>query len=103
MATHTPGSWGMRHHSNMTTGYHFCVGAPDELTHEMGHGGEHVVCHVIGDENSEANARLIAAAPDLLEAARHALETIEDYINGGKNLETATVLRNAIAKAERGK
>jgi len=51
----------------------------------------------------ESNARLIAAAPDLLEAARHALETIEDYINGGKNLETAKVLRNAISKADGGK
>jgi len=30
-----------------------------------------------GDQESKANARLIAAAPDLLEAAQHAIDTFE--------------------------
>jgi hypothetical protein len=49
-----------------------------------------------GDENTEANARLIAASPDLLEAADDALADLEGYEFAA---ETIRKLRAAIAKA----
>lgn len=57
---------------------------------------------------AEANARLIAAAPDLLVAAKFALATaeqwIEDQLSGTSLLEAEMAklkpVRNAIAKAE---
>ena len=47
-----------------------------------------------------ANARLIAAAPDLLEAARRALNFIENTEDEfGDNLPSGDALRAAIARA----
>ena len=46
------------------------------------------------DSPSHANARLIAAAPDLLEACKVAL------YGGGTIAEAAEIVRSAIAKAE---
>jgi hypothetical protein len=59
---------------------------------------------------NDANARLIAAAPDLLEALRHALDwnaddirTIEDITPSLEMLKNRRkVLRDAIAKATKG-
>lgn len=48
-------------------------------------------------KSAEANARLIAAAPDLLAALRRALEADE---NPGKDYGWQTVARAALAKAE---
>jgi hypothetical protein len=48
------------------------------------------------DEETNANARLIAAAPDLLEAADDALADLEGYEFAA---ETIRKLRAAIAKA----
>lgn len=45
------------------------------------------------DEQDRANARLIAAAPELLEALKHALDFVPD-------LNNITLIRSAIAKAE---
>jgi hypothetical protein len=53
-------------------------------------------------EEERANARLIAAAPDLLTAAKMALGTIElDALNEPEAKPIATALRDAIAQAER--
>lgn len=52
--------------------------------------------------SSEATAKLIAAAPDLLEAARRALDAYDaGYLVDGQIIDTAAteMLRAAIAKA----
>jgi hypothetical protein len=51
--------------------------------------------------NNKANARLIAAAPDLLAAAKRALNFIENTESEmGCSLESGEQLRAAIAKAK---
>ena len=72
------------------------------------------IAHVIGNgfaatlEEQKANARLIAAAPDLLSACRDVLEALDDrydgaadskYLWAGRHIDA---LRNAIANAESG-
>lgn len=51
----------------------------------------------IGLEEHQANARLIASAPDLLEAVRALLEMITDNRTHGKEIDQAV---SAILKAE---
>jgi hypothetical protein len=51
-------------------------------------------------EENEANARLIAAAPDLLAACEAALEDGPHNASCGLHLEVVDVLRAAIAKAK---
>lgn len=100
-AKHTPGPWTIEGWE----GEPFIVG-PE--VHYVNHGDPAVICKVLrygGTRPTEANARLIAAAPDLLEAARltelcvmhlpaRLGETNWPYI--------AERLRAAIAKAEVG-
>jgi len=55
---------------------------------------------IIDDQISEANARLIAAAPELLEACREALTFVgpmDSFV--GCDSTTSRILRAAIAKA----
>jgi hypothetical protein len=69
-----------------------------------------LVALVYSTPEREANARLIAAAPDLLEACNEALEFAEDQedvLDGSygqpepnRAMQVATMLRAAIAKAE---
>ena len=58
---------------------------------------------IYGEAEKEANARLIAAAPELLESAKDALGMLEDMQMtcgcGGSDCKT-TKIRAAIAKAE---
>lgn len=70
------------------------------------HGGPPVygdwapVCLVqdYGDDEAEANARLIAAAPDLLDACAFALTILEGMGNGQG--DAANACRAALSKAE---
>jgi hypothetical protein len=58
------------------------------------------VCFLTSDGPTTANARLIAAAPDLLEACEQALMWVEDdETTHGRKFGTGNVLRAAIAKA----
>ena len=86
MSKHTPGPWHV-------------VGESDPEIH--GPDGEwitHQVCSGAGDENNDgqANARLIAAAPDLLAACKAALV----WFDAAQDTAAAKQLRTAIAKAE---
>jgi hypothetical protein len=49
------------------------------------------------DENAEANAKLIAASPDLLEACIEALKEME--FHNWHNSKTGNLIRSAINKA----
>lgn len=55
------------------------------------------VCHVGNGPTREANARLIAAAPELLEALRKVLDMVA---SGVPDLDTVVAARAAIAKTE---
>jgi hypothetical protein len=77
MSKHTPGPWTAKRGSNETLGYPWEVMGPDGKT----------ICDILLDHNdeavtgedlerAEANARLIAAAPALLEALREAERVI---------------------------
>lgn len=86
---HTPGPWTYEPHGKTTALY----------------AGRGVNSHGLrlmnlddGDLNFEANARLIAAAPDLLLAAKRFMEFYEPCVTGCGC--TADLMEQAIAKAE---
>lgn len=86
--THTPGPW--RHEKD------FSVRATNN--YEIAH-----VSHMNYERGGtcEANARLIAAAPDMLEALKWAAEILESYKNQkcGIHIDAIEKARAAIAKA----
>lgn len=83
---HTPGPWVATPHPDQNVNV-FAVG---EITDEaFQYGLSHTVCY----QNAEANARLIAAAPELLQACQAARALTPD------GTHTAGVLDAAIAKA----
>ena len=98
MSKHTPGPWEIRREKN---GYIIGIWVPNSVNpdNEPGKGGT-IVIDGCPCGNSEANARLLAAAPDLLAACCQAL----DYLDA---ISTRTMpatderdtLRAAIAKA----
>lgn len=93
---HTPGPWVLWHRDNgaayvskMVNGVHGEIKADTLATlHTPECGGDR-----------EANARLIASAPDLLEAARMALYALTVHHNAGEHCADVCRLRAAIAKA----
>ena len=89
MSKHTPGPWFVIEHKNAD-----CVWTVQDK--ECGGGHAIALRYMIGprDDEDVANARLIAAAPEMLEA----LKAIDQAIMiEGKN---ANLIRAAIAKAE---
>lgn len=92
MSKHTPGPWSY----NYIGSHGYCIyeGATP--------GGKHIGLSILyKKDGGEANARLIAAAPDLLEALRVVLNSDmamreEDE---GQTSKTLDVVRAAIAKA----
>lgn len=88
-ATHTPGPWTAR---PRRTGDSWWVEAPIE-------GGRlGYLAECVGRNASEANALLVAAAPDLLQALRDVLEMIDHEIP--VSVGSLGKARAAIAKAE---
>ena len=98
---HTPGPWEYTKHA---TKY------PDLFTYNIQQAQPdpdfNRVCGVTSELDSEADARLIAAAPDLLEACKIAANNLRDEVNGLRDeseedwdyeIET---LEQAINKAE---
>jgi len=102
MNTHTPGPWEIKL-SRDDEGTLCHIGTPDKIARC----GQHV-CQINGwgfdydaDKEQQANARLIAAAPDLLKALRLALNHIEHgWIDPKSCISAANDIRAAIAKAE---
>lgn len=105
---HTPGPWTVRYRTNAYADIVKLPEAGRPLYEE-----QHIACTSI--DNHEANARLIAGAPDLLAAlieARHALQFANDS-PGGPIVDTIWIMHSpgtifdfldaAIAKATGGK
>lgn len=99
MSTHTPGPWEVSYSTNF----------PDQQTVQA-EGSDRILALIDrADEQDYANARLIAAAPDLLSVLKEAMRPVENWacnceINGeGGNTPAHVALRHireAIAKAE---
>lgn len=101
-AKYTPGPWKI------------CKKFPHQKFIEVEHGDKHtkgaaslviarVTCRTTWQEQQEANARLIAAAPELLEALQECVELLEflsPEVRGGYSPDGAYAKANsAIAKA----
>ncbi len=90
---HTPGPWKFNGHERVLP----VEGAQD---------GTNDICHVYGiNHDRRANARLIAAAPDLLEAVEKFLEDADDRDEvidpeTGEAYEDFKQLRAAVTKAK---
>lgn len=110
-AKHTPGPWEI---DFSKTGYPYAIKAPNEDNHKAGRVGISVLrwasFTMPSSAEALANARLIAAAPELLEALRGALKALdaigdemtvgERYTNAGQYLlDSLAPARAAIAKA----
>ena len=91
---HTPGPWRVGDGS-FVIGNHPAPGITG--SDDVHHYGGHLICESV----SQANARLIAAAPELLEAAKQALQVFVDQ-GWDDDLSAAKSLKAAIAKAEGG-
>lgn len=94
MSGHTPGPWAVGTH----TGY----GDIDGVLVEDTNSGLVVAIALVDVEElpGDANARLIAAAPEMLEALEQALRYIEaDECAHGRQFGDGNVVRAAIAKA----
>ena len=99
-AKHTPAPWRVEgHRSGVPHGHIISHGI-----NSHGDGPEGYVCDTWN--SSDADARLIAAAPDLLEALIDTLDFLErhsnrwDGVNGKHPQVVVTAARAAIAKAE---
>ena len=109
MNTHTPGPWEIKL-SRDDEGTLCHIGTPDKIARC----GQHV-CQINGwgfdydaDKEQQANARLIAAAPDMLEALEEAIKCgmvpSSSVKDGGaarhsRQVAVADMIRAAIAKA----
>ena len=94
-ATHTPGPWIVRSYIDMQ--HPSCLGDDDNRHMIISEGGQGLA-HTVGlnTETDVVNARLIAAAPDLLAACKATLPPLE------QRQPWHVMLEAAIAKAEGG-
>jgi hypothetical protein len=88
--THTPGDW-----ESIAFGDGCVINGPDGLRVAMTYGRD-------GEGEERANADLIAAAPDLLEACKEAEECIRTGGHFADSNRTMEMLRAAIARATGG-
>ena len=89
MSKYTQGPWNVRRQNpSPTTGEWMIAGAKPGYLAEV---------RDCGSGNVEANARLIAAAPELLEALQNLLKVHEGI--GGTKYHAGDIARAAIAKA----
>lgn len=108
-ARYTPGPWTFRRCT---------IGSPDNAKNPIVSAPGRYIARLFADcatfvgmtsqaptlEEAEANAKLIAAAPELLEACRVALKAVRYFGRGGDICgdegNVTKILENAIAKAE---
>lgn len=90
-AQHTPGPWGLEDRDDGASGY-ILRGADGDLIEYIERSR---YMHDIADPEQEANARLIAAAPELLEVLEWVENTGMMEHGGGGDM-----IRAAIAKAK---
>jgi hypothetical protein len=94
---HTPGPWYF--HVNKADTLYVVRGPKDIVVCEMSWHSS-IPCHYTLRDESEANARLIAAAPDLLAALRLAQEQMERFDGESAGWHEANdAISAAIAKA----
>lgn len=91
--TFTPGPWSI-HAGDLP--FHFNV----SQTFRENKRGNLTAVNVVRNVRKEANARLIAAAPELLEAVKKASRDIRYYINTPEIKELVDVLEAVIVEAE---
>ena len=89
----TPGPWSL---CNWMVGNNTPTG---EVTICGPEGDEHI-CTMDGNEDNQANANLIAAAPAMYEALRQALTTIEQTLSIIERNKIRDNVLNALAQAE---
>lgn len=96
MTQHTPGPW--HYHDGRKNGTRQMVGTGEMWIAEMTTG----IGFDQSDTEAEANARLFAAAPDLLEAGRVAVDLWDSTSAAVDPDEILMLIRDAIAKATEG-
>ncbi len=108
---HTPGPWAVREPDEVERELDISEGVPpeeQELTEVYAEDGGQQVCYVMNDTECEAaNARLIACAPEMLDALRMAADAIDlaqaqvDSENDRHTLcKRLVAVKRVIAKAE---
>ena len=97
MSAHTPGPWAVWTEEKTRRDDVYIAGNPTGAPGGMRHLA-YMVSTSDGDQ-TEANARLIAAAPDLLAALESALAMICEECADGECTEQAAAARAAIGKA----
>lgn len=91
--THTPGPWKTRSHRSNS----YVSGGVDDSKEELW-----ITVQTPGDDVRAANARLIAAAPELLDALYAALPYVEEgeEFNHPEKRDLSKTIRALIAKVE---
>jgi len=94
---HTPGPWTVDY-----TDDHLRIYGGDLLIAEVNGSTEHIEVRGLDEETTEANAWLIAGAPDLLAAVERILarvETLNLFTERGEDAKVVEQARAAIGKA----
>jgi hypothetical protein len=98
-AKHTPGPWILSESLGSSNSYKIEKEPGGLVVKIYGRDANIPTGEIVRVKRTEANARLIAAAPDLLAACENALATITGERVGGA-ISTEIELRAAIAKAK---
>lgn len=94
MSKHTPGPWKLIDRGESFELARYWIGAG-----ETDWRGPSEICSVLTNKDTKANARLIAAAPEMLEALKAALG-MSSPIDRYENAKLFELIEAAIAKAE---
>lgn len=89
----TPGPWCVMGRESATAGWKDLSVCQETMPFNR-------VCFLTSDGPAEANGRLIAAAPDLLQALKDLVETFEGGPSADEGIERLEAAERAIAKAE---